>query len=229
VSLKRRFFFSFSFIVLLAVGLGATLLFGLYQGEGLFDSITRSFQVRQAVRETDYFFQRYNQVLLYYVMFQDDADKMYIYEMQDSLVERLGKWEKLADQGWGSKADVAEARIRCKRLFFLRFQILNLIEQGRRVQAIEKVRKEYVPASSKAEEKIRLAGKHLDIDSHSLTGELAEVIKRSRTLFKFGSFFALFLFAVFARDIRRATVLPAQAPASRAPESGTGRPIGTGL
>jgi hypothetical protein len=195
----------------MAVGLGAILLFGLYQGQGLFESITRSFQVRQAVRETDYFFQRHNQILLYFVMFQDDADKMYIYQMQDSLLQQLGKWEKLADQGWGEKADVAEVKICCQRLFFLRFQILNLIEQGQRPQAIEKVRKDYLSTSAITEEKIKLAAKHLDNDSRSMTGELAAVIKRSRTLFKCGSLFSVFLFVVFIWDIRRATIVPLRA------------------
>ena len=59
MSLKSRFFFSFSFSVLLAMGLGGTLLFGIYQGQALYDSINRSFQVRQTVLEADYFFQRY--------------------------------------------------------------------------------------------------------------------------------------------------------------------------
>jgi CHASE3 domain sensor protein len=209
LSLKGRVFFSFSFSILLAVGLGAALLFGLYQGQGLFESITRSFQVRQAVRETDYLLHRHNQVLLYYVMFHDDADRMYIDQFQDSLHDRLDTWEKLVDQGWGTEADLAEVKIKCQRLFFLRSQILRLVERGRQVQAIEKVRKDYVPATSQAEEAIRLAARHLDNDSHGMTGELASVIKRSRTLFKVGSLFSLLLFVVFVWDIRRAMVLPA--------------------
>jgi hypothetical protein len=227
MSLKSRFFFSFSFSVLLAVGVGATLLFGLYQGQGLFDSITRSFQVRQAVRETDYFIQRYNQIVLYFVMFQDDADKMYIYQMQDSLLDRLNRWEKLVDQGGGQKADLAEVKIKCQRLYFLRFQLLHMVELRHHAAAIQKAQKDYVPAASQAEEIIKLAARHIDNDSREMTGELSVVVKRSRLLFKCGSLFSLFLFVVFVRDIRRAMILPAGAAAVHGPEGGPG-PMGTG-
>ena len=210
MSLKSRFFFSFSFSVLLAMGLGGTLLFGIYQGQALYDSINRSFQVRQTVLEADYFFQRYGQILEYFVMFQDDAEKMYLFQTQRSLVEKLNDWEKLADQGWGPKADLADVKINCQRLFYLRFQILNLVEGGRRPEAIVMVQREYLPISSQTEEKIRLATRRLDDDSSQMAEEAAAVIGRSRTLFKYGVGFSILLFLVFIRDIRRSMVLPAK-------------------
>jgi hypothetical protein len=91
------------------------------------------------------------------------------------------------------------------------------------------VRKIYLPASSQAEEKIRLAGRHLDNDSRGMTGELAAVIKRSRTLFRFGALFSFLLFVIFVRDIRRSTVLPAARAAPVPRPVDENRPIGTGL
>jgi predicted O-linked N-acetylglucosamine transferase (SPINDLY family) len=203
VTLRQRIIAAFIFSVLLTAGLGGSLLVGIRQGKKVSEEMSRADRLHQLIQETNYFLHRHTRVLMYFVMFREDADRMQIYQVQDSLTEKLDAWKKLIDGDRNRAMDLAAVKNLCERISFLRFQIIALIDDGDRTIAITRMREDFLPVAAEAEKTMKRIDARMEAESKNRMGMLASVVKRSQTIFILGSLLSVFLVMAVILGIRQ--------------------------
>lgn len=217
MSLKTKWVFGLLLLVGVTAGTGTLLMRDIRREEALYHSASRAIQLKQILKEADHFLRRYDRAILSYVMLREDAEKLQIQQAQKSLADRLDLWEWWVADGESAAEDLAAVRASVQEMAFLRFQIVNMAEEGARQAAIDRTNSAFLPVSARTLGMLKAAAVKAESRNVLLNAELAAVTERSRKTFAGGVALALFLFLMLAWSLRDAMVLSVAPSAKTAP------------
>lgn len=201
------------FLLLILAGLGGSLLRDARENLVLYEEGRRVLEVRQLLKETEYFLQRQNRAVLGYILLLDEAEKLQIHQTQEALARRLDVWARLAGAGRASREDLEKVNQEALSMAYIRLNAMTLSAQGRRREAIAVAENDFVAATARAASNVKKSFARLDARDRLLRHRLSQVALRSR-LSVAAAVLAAFLVVYLGREIRYASAVPVRAPAS---------------
>lgn len=141
----------FSLLHLLAgAGVGVFCLTNIQREEEAFNRSLLALNTHAAVTDIEYFLSRQGRALANFVLLGDEAEKMQLSQAQNRCRQRVEEWQKAAMEGNAVGDEIRIVQGLLKRVAVESKVILDGMENGRRVEAMEAVDKTFGPVFDRA-------------------------------------------------------------------------------
>jgi len=150
VTIRTKVIF-FSLLHLVAgAGVGVYCLTNIQREEDAFNQSRRALNTHAAVTDIEYFLGRQGRALANFVLLGDEAEKMQLSQAQNRCRQRVEAWQKAVLEGNAVGEEIRIVQGLLKRVAVESKAILDGMENGRRVEAMEAVDKTFGPVFDRA-------------------------------------------------------------------------------
>lgn len=141
----------FSLLHLLAgSGVGVYCWSNIRREEEAFHQTRRALNTHAAVTDIEYFLSRQGRALANFVLLGDEAEKMQLSQAQNRCRQRADEWQKAVEAGNAEGEEIRVVQGLLKRVAAESKTILDGMDRGRRVEAMEAVDKTFGPVFDRA-------------------------------------------------------------------------------
>lgn len=204
---RTKIVFSSFFFLAVSAGVGAWCYLNIQREEGAFRESRRAALTRAAVADIDYFFTRRVRALQNHVLLNDEAEKLQFQQAGTQAESRLSQWKKSAADGRASAAEEPAVRAAFAALADPSGKIMDLMERGRKAEAMALVEKEFLPASAAALKAIAEVKSRAEASAQRADQDMMAELRRNHLALLGGlgliAFFGLVFLVSFYRSLMR--------------------------